>query len=132
MTTRTVPVALLGCVALQFAHPCEICAQEAIPSLRSQKSLPSLTLAEMAAPETTPTAARVENRESGAETERVIVTGSYIPVPTAAEVGPNPVQTIDRYTIDKSGERSAEQLIRNLPVANANGVPISGNAGMLE
>ena len=60
------------------------------------------------------------------EAERVMVTGSNIP--TAAEVGPNPVQTIDRQTIEKSGERNTEELLRNLPVANANGVPASGNA----
>jgi len=64
-----------------------------------------------------------------AEVEPVIVTGSYIPTQTAAEVGANPVQVIDRYTIEKSGERNTEELLRNLPVANANGVPTSGNAG---
>ncbi|MDQ6764941.1 MAG: hypothetical protein M3Z22_02415 [Verrucomicrobiota bacterium] len=64
-----------------------------------------------------------------AETERVIVTGSYIPTETAAEVGPNPVQVIDRYTIEKSGERTTEELLRNAAVANANGVPPSGNPG---
>jgi outer membrane receptor protein involved in Fe transport len=62
-----------------------------------------------------------------AEAERVMVTGSNIP--TAAEVGPNPVQTLDRQTIDQSGERTVEELIKNLPVANANGVPTSNNIG---
>ena len=66
---------------------------------------------------------------SDVETERVIVTGSNIP--TAAEVGPNPVQVIDRYTIEKSGERNTEELLRDTAVANANGVPTSGNAGTL-
>jgi iron complex outermembrane recepter protein len=61
-----------------------------------------------------------------AEAERVIVTGSNIP--TAEEVGPNPVLNINRDLINKSGERNAEELLRNLPVANANGVPISNNA----
>src|SRR5206468_6161363 len=60
------------------------------------------------------------------ETDRIIVTGSNIP--TAEEVGPNPVLTIGRELIDKSGERTAEELIKNLPEANANGVPISNNA----
>src|SRR6266446_3371515 len=64
-----------------------------------------------------------------AEVEPVMVTGSYIPTQTAAEVGANPVQVIDRYTIEKSGERNTEELLRNQPVANANGVPTSGNAG---
>jgi len=62
---------------------------------------------------------------AAAETERVIVTGSNIP--SAAEVGPNPVQTITRDLIDKSGERTTEELIRNLTVAGPNGVPSSNN-----
>ena len=66
---------------------------------------------------------------SPSEAGPVIVTGSQIPTQTAAEVGANPVQVIDRYTIEKSGERNTEELLRNLPVANANGVPTSGNAG---
>src|SRR5438552_4877191 len=66
-----------------------------------------------------------------AEVEPVIVTGSYIPTQTAAEVGANPVQVIDRYTIERSGERNTEELLRNQPVANANGVPTSGNAGAI-
>ena len=48
-----------------------------------------------------PTAATVS------EVERVIVTGSIIP--TAEEVGPNPVLTINRDIIEKSGERTAEE-----------------------
>ncbi len=60
-----------------------------------------------------------------AETERIIVTGSNIP--TAQEVGPNPVLNINRDLINKSGERSAEELIKNLPVANGGGVPVSNN-----
>ncbi|MEI4908123.1 Plug domain-containing protein, partial [Klebsiella pneumoniae] len=51
------------------------------------------------------------------------------PVQTAAEVGPNPVQMIDRDTIEKSPERNTGELLRAQPVANANGVPTSGNAG---
>src|SRR5437764_4312783 len=61
-----------------------------------------------------------------AEAERVIVTGSNIP--TAQEVGPNPVLAINRDLIEKSGERQAAELLRDLPVANANGVPVSNNA----
>ena len=60
-----------------------------------------------------------------ATTERVIVTGSNIP--TAEEVGPNPVLTVNRELIDKSGERTTEEILRDLPVANANGVPVSNN-----
>ncbi len=43
-------------------------------------------------------------------------------------MGPNPILTINRDLINKRGERNAEELIRNLPVANANGVPVSNNA----
>jgi iron complex outermembrane receptor protein len=60
-----------------------------------------------------------------AETERIIVTGSNIP--TAQEVGPNPVLNINRDLINKSPERSAEELIKNLPVANGGGIPVSNN-----
>src|SRR5205823_7351729 len=61
-----------------------------------------------------------------AEAERVIVTGSNIP--TAEEVGPNPVLALNRDLIEKSGERQAAELLKDLPVANANGVPISNNS----
>lgn len=60
-----------------------------------------------------------------AETERVIVTGSNIP--TANEVGPNPILDVTRDIIEKSGERTAAELLRSQPVANANGVPTSNN-----
>jgi len=60
-----------------------------------------------------------------ATTERIIVTGSNIP--TAQEVGPNPVLNLNRETINKSGERNTEEFLRNLPIANANGVPVSNN-----
>jgi len=62
---------------------------------------------------------------TAATTERIIVTGSNIP--TAEEVGPNPVQSFDRQTLLKSGERNTEEFLRNLPIANANGVPTSNN-----
>lgn len=48
-----------------------------------------------------------------AETERIIVTGSNIP--TAQEVGPNPVLNLNRDLINKSGKRTAEDLIKDLP-----------------
>jgi iron complex outermembrane receptor protein len=60
-----------------------------------------------------------------AEAERVIVTGSNIP--TAEEVGPNPVDTYNRDSINKSGELTTEQFLLSLPVVNANVVPISNN-----
>jgi iron complex outermembrane recepter protein len=64
-----------------------------------------------------------------AEAERVIVTGSNIP--TASEVGPNPVDIINREQIDKAGERTTAELVRNLTVAGPNGVPSSNNGAGL-
>ena len=83
-----------------------------------------------------PTPARAA---SPSEAEAVIVTGSSIPaqivigsnIPTQTAIGANPVQVIDRDTIEKSGERNTEELLRHQPVANANGVPTSGNAGAI-
>src|SRR2546421_4641668 len=91
--------------------------------------LATSVLAQNPAPTTTETAATVrsfnENGTEEATTERVFVTGSAIP--TAAEVGPNPVLNVTRDLINKSGDRNTEELLRNLPVANANGVPVSNN-----
>jgi iron complex outermembrane receptor protein len=61
-----------------------------------------------------------------AEAERVIVTGSHIP--TAEEVGPNPVQEITRDQIENSGERTAAEIIRQLPQSGPEGVPPANNA----
>src|SRR6266581_5465751 len=62
-----------------------------------------------------------------AEAERVIVTGSNIP--TAQEVGPNPVDTYRPEDIEKLGVRNATDLLTKLPQEmgstinqNANGV----------
>src|ERR1041384_8211875 len=89
--------------------------------------LATSVLAQDPSPPTTQTAPTVrsfnENGTEEASTERVFVTGSAIP--TAAEVGPNPVLNIICDLINKSGERNTEELLRNLPVANANGVPVS-------
>jgi iron complex outermembrane receptor protein len=60
-----------------------------------------------------------------AAVERVIVTGSNIP--TAEEVGPNPVLNYNRDVIEKAGQRTTEQFLRDLPIANAFGVPVSNN-----
>jgi len=62
---------------------------------------------------------------TAAEAERVIVTGSNIP--TAEEVGPNPVDTYNQETISKSGERTTEQFLQSIPTVNANVVPQSNN-----
>ncbi len=92
--------------------------------------IPLLIVANLAAQETAPPdqspAPLLNATGATAETERIIVTGSNIP--TAQEVGPNPVLNINRDLINKSGERTAEQLIKDLPVANGGGVPVSNNA----
>ena len=62
---------------------------------------------------------------AAAEAERIIVTGSNIP--TAAEVGANPVDIYDRATITKSGQHTTEQFLLSLPTVNANVVPTSNN-----
>src|SRR5256714_12954248 len=59
--------------------------------------------------------------------ERVIVTGSAIP--TAEEVGTNPVFSINRDLINKSGAgTTAEQLLQRLPVMNGATIPVQNNA----
>src|SRR5438067_2367983 len=60
-----------------------------------------------------------------ASVERVIVTGSNIP--TAEEVGPNPVLNFNRNVIERSPDRTTEEFLRNQPIANSNGVPVSNN-----
>jgi iron complex outermembrane recepter protein len=63
-----------------------------------------------------------------ATTVQVIVTGSNIP--TAEEVGPNPVFNLNRDLIFKSGQgATVENLLKIQPVMNAGGVPVSNNAG---
>src|SRR4029434_5197390 len=62
---------------------------------------------------------------TAAEAERIIVTGSNIP--TAEEVGPNPVDTYNRANINKSREFTTEQFLQSLPIANANIIPVSNN-----
>jgi iron complex outermembrane receptor protein len=53
------------------------------------------------------------------------VTGSNIP--TAEEVGPNPVDAYNRDTMNKAGQRTTEEFLQSLPTINANVVPISNN-----
>src|SRR5213078_1951279 len=65
--------------------------------------LPSVTFAQGTAP--SPAAV--------AEGERVIVTGSNIP--TAEEIGPNPVDTYRPADLEKLGIRNATDLLTNLP-----------------
>src|SRR5690348_6797368 len=110
----------LAIVACVFRPILEALAQDTLSPRSSDNPLAPETVAAESSPSPAPS-------ESGptAETERVIVTGSIIP--TAEEVGPNPVLTINRDLIEKSGERTAEELIRNTTVAGPNGVPSSNN-----
>jgi len=52
--------------------------------------------------------------------ERVIVTGSNIP--TAEEVGPNPVDTYRREDIQKLGVRTATDLTQRIPAITGGGI----------
>jgi iron complex outermembrane receptor protein len=62
-----------------------------------------------------------------AEAERVIVTGSNIP--TAEEVGPNPVFSLNRDLINKSGQgTTVEDLLKSQPIMNASSIPANNNA----
>ena len=67
----------------------------------------------------------VPTTTAAATAERVIVTGSNIP--TAEEVGPNPVDTYNRDVMLKSGQPTTEQFLLSLPTVNANVIPISNN-----
>src|SRR5438874_12400926 len=59
--------------------------------------------------------------------EPVIVTGSLIPTPEV--VGPNPIDTLDRDLINKSGQgTTTEQLLKSLSIASANSIPVQNNA----
>src|ERR1700751_5657980 len=112
---RTLEVLLVACVAV-IGLPAIAFAQVGTPGAQS------------AAGSTQPGGqpAAGAPMTGAAEAERVIVTGSNIP--TAEEVGPNPVLALNRDLIEKSGEGQAAELLGDLPVANANGVPISNNA----
>jgi iron complex outermembrane recepter protein len=90
--------------------------------------VPSKTHGQTIAPATI-TAASPAPVDTTAEAERVIVTGSNIP--TAEEVGANPVDTLTRDRIEKSGERTTAEVVRNLTVAGPRGVPSSNNGAGL-
>ena len=91
----------LAIVACVFRPILEALAQDTLSPRSSDAPLAPETVAAESSPSPAPS-------ESGptAETERVIVTGSNIP--TAEEVGPNPVLTINRDLIEKGGERTTE------------------------
>jgi iron complex outermembrane recepter protein len=60
-----------------------------------------------------------------AEAERVVVIGSNIP--TAEEVGPNPVTNLNKDYIKKTGAVTVEQLLKDQPVNNSNSIPVANN-----
>src|SRR5437660_8650098 len=72
------------------------------------------------AQELTPTPTPQTAGESVATTFDVIVTGSNIP--TAEEVGPNPVDTYRREDITRLGVRSATDLVQKLPAATGSAI----------
>src|SRR5437016_658190 len=85
----------------------------------------SNTFAQNPAPPPPPGAAPAPAPGAG-EVERVIVTGSNIP--TAEEVGPNPVFSLNRDLINKSGAgTTTEQLLQRQPVMNGANVPVNNN-----
>jgi iron complex outermembrane receptor protein len=62
-----------------------------------------------------------------AEVERVIVTGSNIP--TAEEVGANPVFSLNRDLLNKSGQGgTVETILKSQPVFGASSVPVQNNS----
>lgn len=62
-----------------------------------------------------------------AEVERVVVTGSNIP--TAEEVGPNPVDTYRRDDITRLGVRTSSDLIERLPSVSGAGITENNTNG---
>ncbi len=111
-------IQLLGCgllrkvlvlLAISFAIVCNLSAQGPSPSPARDAQGNVLS-----APGTTTATA-----------ERVIVTGSNIP--TAEEVGPNPVETFTHEDIQKSGRQTTEQFLLSLPIVNSNVIPVSNN-----
>ena len=110
----------LAIIAGVFRSVCEALAQEPSATPASQSPVaPEIIAVE------SPTSQTTNETGPTAETERIIVTGSYIP--TAEEVGPNPVLEINRDLIEKSGERTTAELLRKLPIAGPQGVPTSNN-----
>ena len=64
--------------------------------------------------------------DAGYCTVSVVVTGSLIP--TAEEVGPNPVFALNRDLINKSGAgTTTEQLLQRLPIMNGSNIPVNNN-----
>jgi outer membrane receptor protein involved in Fe transport len=102
-------------------------AQAVSPTPAGQSPATPMTGSQPGAAGNASPAPQPANQAGGtAETERVIVTGSNIP--TAEEVGPNPVLSLNRDLINKSGESSIERFLIDQPVANAQNVAPQNNA----
>src|SRR6266478_3181282 len=87
----------------------------------------SSAFAQNPAPPPPPPGAAPAPAPAAAEVERVIVTGSNIP--TAEEVGPNPVYSLNRDLINKSGQGgTTESLLKSQPVFGASSVPVQNNS----
>jgi iron complex outermembrane recepter protein len=87
----------------------------------------STAFAQNPAPPPPPPGAAPAPAPAAAEVERVIVTGSNIP--TAEEVGPNPVFSLNRDLINKSGQgATVETLLKSQPVFGASSVPVQNNS----
>src|SRR5207302_9159994 len=79
------------------------------------------------APPPPPPGAAAAPAPGAAEVERVIVTGSNIP--TAEEVGANPVFSLNRDLMNKSGQGgTTESLLKSQPVFGASSVPVQNNS----
>src|SRR4029077_5394719 len=88
--------------------------------------LASNAFAQNPAPPPPPPGAAPAPAPAAAEVERVIVTGSNIP--TAEEVGANPVFSINRDLINKSGQgNTIEELLKTQSVIGANSIPSQNN-----
>ncbi|PYI56095.1 MAG: hypothetical protein DMC62_02510 [Verrucomicrobia bacterium] len=87
----------------------------------------SNALAQNPPPPPPPPGAAPAPAPGAAEVERVIVTGSNIP--TAEEVGANPVFSLNRDLMNKSGQGgTTESLLKSQPVFGASSVPVQNNS----
>ncbi len=70
-----------------------------------------------------------ENKEELITLEKLVVTGSYIPMTeTAAEATVAPVVRIDRLAIEQSGFTNTAEFLQKITSSNGGSVPISNNA----
>src|SRR6266446_5821002 len=93
--------------------------------------LASSAFAQNPAPPPPPPGAAPAPAPGAGEVERVIVTGSNIP--TAEEVGPNPVFSLNRDLINKSGQgNTIEDLLKTQSVIGANSISTANNAASQE